>query len=170
MGLVTDVRLRQPRKHDLVGDRVVVAGIGAGFEGTVGIRVLGPRGRVIGEDSAQTSGGGTGLGDFAARVRITDPPRPGTRVTVQAFGDNPGLPGEGPSPGFDLREVEVICFPGSRGLLLHRVESGDTLSGIVRQVRDLTRVTVEQVVAANPRIEDPDVIVAGWRLRIPVLD
>ncbi len=45
MGVVTDVRLRQPRANDLVGDRFVVAGIGAGFEGTIGIRVLGPSGR-----------------------------------------------------------------------------------------------------------------------------
>jgi phage tail protein X len=168
MGLITDVRVRQPRADDLVGDRFVVAGVGAGFEGTVGIRVLGPRGKVVGEDSAQSSGGGFGNGDFSARVRLTDPPRAGTRLTVQAFGDNPGLPGEGPSPGFDLREVEVICFPDSRGFLLYRVESGDTLTAIVRKVKDFTSVTVKQVVAANPRIEDPDVIIAGWRLRIPI--
>ena len=170
MGIVTDVRLRQPRKDDVVGDRIVVAGIGAGFEGTIGIRVIGPRGRVIGQDFAQSSGGGLGVGDFSARIRLEDPPRPGTRVTVQVFGDNPGLPGEGPSPGFDLREVEVICFPGSRGCLLYRVQSGDSLSGIVRKLKDFTQVTVKQVVAANPRIEDPDQIVAGWRLRIPIQD
>jgi LysM repeat protein len=62
----------------------------------------------------------------------------------------------------------VICFPGSRGFLIYRVESGDTLTGIVRKLKDFTKVTVKQVVAANPRIEDPDVIVTGWRLRIPV--
>jgi len=170
MGIVTDVRLRQPRADDLVGDRFVVAGLGAGFEGTIGIRVLGPRGRVVGQDFAQSSGGGIGVGDFSARVRVTDPPRAGTRLTVQAFGDNPGLPDEGPAPGFNLREVEVIFFPGSRGFLLYRVESGDTLTGIVRKVRDFTKVTVKQVVAANPRIQDDDVIVTGWRLRIPIQD
>ena len=170
MGIVTDVRLRQPRRDDLVGDRIVVAGIGAGFEGTIGIRVLGPRGRVVGEDSAQSSGGGIGVGDFSARVRVTDPPRPGTRLTVQVFGDNPGLPDQGPSPGFDQREVEVICFPDSRGFLLYRVESGDTLTGIVRKLKPFTKVTVTQVVAANPRIDDPDLIVTGWRLRIPIQD
>ena len=35
-------------------------------------------------------------------------------------------------------------------------------------MKDFTRVTVRQVVAANPRIEDPDVIQTGWRLRVPV--
>ena len=170
MALITDVRLRQPRRDDLVGDRFVVAGIGAGFEGTIGIRVLGPGGRVVGEDSAQSSGGGFGVGDFSARVRVSDPPRAGTRLTVQVFGDNPGLPDEGPSPGFNTREVEVICFPGSRGFLLYRVESGDTLTRIVRKVKDFTKVTVNQIVAANPRIEDPDVIQTRWRLRIPIQD
>lgn len=170
MGLITDVRLRQPRSDDLVGDRFVVTGVGAGFEGTIGIRVLGPGGRVLAQDSAQSAGGGIGLGEFSTRVRLDRAPRPGTRLTVQVFGDNPGLPDEGPSPGFHLREVEVICFPGSRGHLLYRVESGDTLTGIVRALRDFTKVTVAQVVAANPRIEDPDLIRIGWRLRIPIRD
>jgi len=152
----------------LVGDRFVVAGIGAGFEGTIGIRLLGPSGAVLAEDSAQSSGGGFGVGDFSARVKLDDSPRAGTRITVQVFGDNPGLPDEGPSPGFDLRETEVICFPGSRGFLLYRVESGDTLTAIVRKVKAYTKVTVRQIVAANPKIEDPDVIRTGWRLRIPI--
>ena len=168
MGLQTDVRVRQPAKNDLVGDRFVVAGIGAGFEGTIGIRVLGPGGRVVGEDSANSSGGGFGVGDFATRVKLDRQPRAGSRLTVQVFGDNPGLPDEGPSPGFDTREVEVIYFPDMRGFLLYRVESGDTLTGIVRTVRAFTRTTVAQIVAANPRIEDPDLIRTGWRLRIPI--
>lgn len=170
MGLVTDVRVRQPRKNDVVGDRFVVAGIGAGFEGTIGIRVLAPRGRVLAEDSAQSSGGGIGVGDFSTRVRLARPPRAGTPLTVQVFGDNPGLPDEGPSPGFNTREVEVICFPDSRGFLLYRVEPGDTLTGIVRKVRGFTRVSVNQVVKANPKIDDPDLILIGWRLRIPIQD
>ena len=168
MALVTDVRVRQPRKDDVVSDRLVVAGIGAGFEGTIGIRVLGPTGNVLATDSAQSSGGGIGVGDFAARVRIPDPPRAGTRLTVQVFGDNPGLPDEGPSPGFNTREVEVICFPKSHGFLIYRVESGDTLTEIVRKLRDLTKVTVGQVVKANLRIQDPDQIQVGWRLRVPI--
>ncbi|MFC7495195.1 MULTISPECIES: Gmad2 immunoglobulin-like domain-containing protein [unclassified Nocardioides] len=170
MGVVTDVRVRQPRRNDVVSDRFVVAGIGAGFEGTIGIRVLGPGGRVLATDAAQSSGGGIGVGDFVARVRIPDPPRAGTRLTVQVFGDNPGLPGEGPSPGFNTRTVEVICFPGSRGFLLYRVESGDSLSGIVRKLKSFTKVTVGQIVKANPRIDDPDLIKVGWRLRVPVQD
>ena len=49
----------QPVEDELVGRRFLVAGIGAGFEGTIGIRVLGPKGKVLAEDSAQSSGGGS---------------------------------------------------------------------------------------------------------------
>jgi phage tail protein X len=91
-------------------------------------------------------------------------------VTLQAFGDNPGLPDEGPSPGFDLVEVPLIVFPKMRGWILYRVVRGDTLTSIRRDLRPYTKATVAQIVAANPRIEDPDVIRVGWRLRVPQLD
>ena len=168
MALVTDVRVRQPAANDLVGDRFVVSGIGAGFEGSIGIRVLGPTGKVLATDSAQSGGGGIGVGEFTARVHLPAPPRPGARLTVQVFGDNPGLPDEGPSPGFNTRTVEVICFAASRGFLLYRVEAGDTLTAVVRKVRPFTTVTVAQLVKANPRIDDPDRIQVGWRLRVPI--
>jgi nucleoid-associated protein YgaU len=168
MGLVTNVLVRQPAKDELVGRRFLVAGVGAGFEGTIGMRLLDPRGRVIGEGSAQSAGGGFGVGEYSGRLTIDRPPRPGTRCTLQVFGDNPGLPEEGPDPGFNLKEVSVIVFPDLAGWLLYRVESGDTLSGIVRKLRDFGRFTVAQIVAANPRITDPDHIEVGWRLRIPL--
>ena len=168
MGIITDVRVRQPARNELVGRRFLVAGIGAGFEGTIGIRVLGPKGKVLAEGSAQSSGGGFGVGEFSTHVRFADPPRAGTRVTVQVFGDNPGLPDQGPSPGFDLREVEVIVFPQMQGWLIYRVESGDTLTKIVRKVKVFTKITVPQIVAANPKIDDPDEINVGQRLRIPI--
>ena len=169
MGLITDVRLRQPVDNELVGRQFLVTGIGAGFEGTIGIRVLGPKGKVLATDSAQSSGGGIGIGEFSTQVTADDPPRAGTRLTVQVFGDNPGLPDEGPSPGFNLREVEVIMFPDMQGWLLYRVERGDTLTGIVRKLKDFTRTTVKQIQAANPkRITDPDHIEVGWRLRVPI--
>jgi phage tail protein X len=167
MGLITDVRVRQPARHDLVARTFLVAGVGNGFEGTIGIRVLDPRGRVLAEDSAQSEGGMAGVGAFSARVTVASPPRDGTRLTVQVFGDNPGLPDEGPSPGFHTREVEVVMFSDLRGWLLYRVETGDTLTSIVRKLRDFTRTTVAQVVAANPAISDPDAIRVGQRLRIP---
>lgn len=168
MGLITDVRVRQPAKHDLVAKEFTVSGIGAGFEGTIGMRVLNPAGTVIGTGHAQSEGGGYGVGAFTGTVTLTRMPRPGTRCRLEVFGDNPGLPDEGPSPGFNTRRVEVIVFPELAGWLLHRVDSGDTLTSIIRELRDYGRFTVAQIVAANPRITDPDVIEVGWRLRIPL--
>jgi hypothetical protein len=168
MGIITDVRVRQPAGNDLVGRSFVVSGIGAGFEGTLGMRLLGPKGRVLASGSAQSAAGGVGVGEFSTTLHVPDPPRAGTKVMLQVFGDNPGLPDEGPSPGFNTREVPLVIFPDLAGWLLYRVESGDTLTGIVRKARPFVRTSVAQIVAANPRITDPDVIQVGWRLRIPL--
>jgi len=170
MPIVTQVQVRQPQKLDLVGRRFVVSGVGSGFEGTIGLRVLDSRGRELAVGFAQSAGGMAGIGEFSSTLEMDSPPRAGTRVTLQAYGDNPGLPDEGPSPGFDLVEVPLIVFPGLRGWLLYRVVSGDTLTSIRRDLRPYTKATVAQIVAANPRIDDPDEIRVGQRLRVPQLD
>src|SRR3954451_12725669 len=115
MGLITDVRVRQPAKDDLVGRRFLVAGIGNGIEGTIGVRVLDGRGRVLAEASAQSTGGMVAVGEVSTRITVSSPPRDGARLTVQVFGDNPGLPHEGPSPGFNVREAGLIMFPDLQG-------------------------------------------------------
>ena len=165
MGILSDIRVRQPAKQDLVGRQFTVAGIGTGFEGTIGMRVLNRAGKVIATGFANSSGGMAAIGEFSTTLQVKTPPRAGTPVTLQVFGDNPG---PGPGPGSDLREVEVIMFPDLIGYLLYRVERGDTLTGIVRKARDFGKTSVAQIVAANSQIKDPDVIQTGWKLRIPI--
>ncbi len=163
MGIITDVVVRQPARNDLVGRAFTVSGIGTGFEGTIGIRLLTTAGKVVATTFAQSSGGMAALGEFSTTVKVPKPPRAGTRLRLQVFGDT-GAEG----PGTDLREVEVICFPDLAGWLLYRVERGDTLTAIVRKARDFGRTTVAQIVAANPGLTDPDVIRVGQRLRVPL--
>jgi nucleoid-associated protein YgaU len=165
MGILSDIKVRQPAKGDLVGRQFTVAGIGTGFEATIGIRLLNRAGKVIATSFATSSGGMALIGEFRAKVTVKNPPRAGTPVKLQVFGDNPG---PGPGPGSDLREVELIMFPDLIGYLLYRVEKGDTLTGIVRKARDFGKTTVAQIVAANSQIKDPDLIQVGWRLRVPI--
>jgi hypothetical protein len=165
VGLISEVRVRQPVKNELVGRKFLVAGVGSGFEGTVGIRLLNSRGKVVARGSAQAGGGMAGVGEFSTTLRVDSPPRAGTHLVLQVFGDDPS--GQGSGPGSHLQEVPLVMFPDLRGWLLYKVESGDTLSGIVQKLKDLTRTTVAQIVAANPRITDPDLIEVGWKLRIP---
>jgi nucleoid-associated protein YgaU len=165
MGILSDIRVRQPAKEDLVGRQFTVTGIGTGFEGTIGIRLLNRNGKVIATGFAQSTGGMAALGEFTTTIKVKNPPRAGTPVKLQVFGDNPG---PGPGPGSDLREVDIIMFPDLTGWLLYRVEKGDTLTGIVRKARDFGKTTVPQIVAANPQIKDPDRIQTGWKLRIPL--
>jgi nucleoid-associated protein YgaU len=165
MGILSDIRVRQPAKRDLVGREFTVTGIGTGFEGTIGMRLLNRNGKVLATGFAQSSGGMAAIGEFTTTLKVPNPSRAGTPLTLQVFGDNPG---PGPGPGSDVREVEVLMYPDLFGWLLYRVESGDTLTGIVRKAREFGRTTVAQVVAANDQIKDPDVILPGWKLRIPL--
>ena len=166
MAIISDLAVRQPAKNDLVGRHFVVSGVGAGFEGTIGIRLLNRAGKVLAETSAQSSGGMAAVGEFSTTLRVAKPPRAGTRLRLQVFGDDPDpSPGK---PGTDLREVEVLMYPDLKGYLLYRVERGDTLSAVVRTAKPFGRTTVAQIVAANPRITDPDLIKVGWKLRIPL--
>jgi nucleoid-associated protein YgaU len=165
MGILSDIRVREPAKGDLVGRQFAVAGIGTGFEGTIGMRLLNRAGKVLATGFANSSGGMALIGEFSATLKVKNPPRAGTTVTLQVFGDNPG-PGTG--PGSDLREVELVMYPDLVGYLFYRVEKGDTLTGIVRKSRDFGKTTVAQIVAANPQIKDPDVIQTGWKLRVPI--
>jgi nucleoid-associated protein YgaU len=165
MGILSDIRVRQPARRDLVGKQFTVSGIGTGFEGTIGMRLLNRAGKVIATGFAQSSGGMAAIGEFSTTLKVKNPPRAGTPVTLQVFGDNPG---PGPGPGSDLREVALIMYPDLIGYLLYRVEKGDTLTGIVRKARDFGKTTVAQIVAANAIIEDPDLIQTGWKLRIPI--
>lgn len=65
---------------------------------------------------------------------------------------------------------EVLCIPGRpvahcRHGFIYIVKPGDTLTSIARTFG----VTVEQILAANPQITDPNMIFPGQRICIPLM-
>ncbi|MCW2761855.1 MAG: LysM peptidoglycan-binding protein, partial [Marmoricola sp.] len=68
MGILSDIRVRQPAAGDLVGRQFTVTGIGTGFEGTIGMRLLNRAGKVIATGFAQSTGGMAALGEFTTTL------------------------------------------------------------------------------------------------------
>ena len=160
------IEVRQPRAHDIIGRRFTIAGFGTGFEATVLWRVLGEDGTPLAEGLVQGAGSMGVLQDFGHDVLL---PRSvsarGDHVVLQVFGEDAS--GENP-PGTDLNEVRVTLFTGLRGWRLHEVIRGDTLSEIARDVGESIRF--QDVFESNRDIlTDPDVIVPGQVLRVPLL-
>lgn len=76
------------------------------------------------------------------------------------------------NPGINAQNLQIgqkICIPGSHtpgpcpGGRVYVVRSGDTLSAIARRYN----VTLNQLLAANPQITNPDVISVGQTICIP---
>lgn len=162
MPLVDTVEVRQPARDDVVGRAFTVAGVGGGFEGTLQVRVTAGDHEVA-RTFVTTRAGGVGAGDFTGEVRLDERVPDGTRLIVRVSADRGG-PGDR-----DADRVAVTCFPRSTGFVVHEVERGETLTGVLRGLAGLTSATVDDVVAANPAITDPDVIEVGQRLTIPLL-
>ncbi len=162
MPLVDTVEVRQPARDDVVGRAFVVAGVGGGFEGTLQVRVTDDD-REVARTFVTSRAGGVGAGDFSGEVRLDERVPDGTRLVVRVTSDRGG-PGDR-----DADRVSVLCFPRATGFVVHRVEEGDTITGVLRELADLTGAGVDDVVAANPAVTDPDVIEVGQRLTIPLL-
>jgi nucleoid-associated protein YgaU len=156
-------RLDQPRPNDMVGDPVLLAGSGGGFEATISIRVLDANGVVVADT-------------FTMARNLTSPwqaqvPLPGALTTSR------GVVEVGPSTGADEApaRVSVPVFFGTRivagfgSWFLHVVQQGETLSGIAADAGPLYVGSGWQpIYEANADIvADPNLIHPGQVLRIP---
>jgi hypothetical protein len=159
------IQVRQPRAHDIVDDPIVVAGVGTGFEGTLPARVRDHQGRELVQKHFMT--GGTGIwGNFLVRLDVPDiPANPHGTLEVYEISAKDGSE-------INKRVVRIV-FGRSltdpyQGFAIHVVQSGDTLSGIAEQYYgDPDRYP--RIFQANRHVlEDPDVIVPGQELRIPM--
>jgi nucleoid-associated protein YgaU len=156
-------RIDHPQPNDLVGDPLLVAGMGGGFEATIDIRILDGNGAVL-------------LATFAMSTNLISAWHKSIDLP-SALPTKGGVLEVGPSTGADTHpgvvSIPVLfgtaILPDYRSYLLYTVQSGDTLSGIAASQSGLYPGTgYGPIFEANRHvISDPDVIHPGTVLRIP---
>lgn len=164
-GPYPEVAVAQPQPFDLVDDPILIAGSGRAFEGTIATRVRDAGGHLLAESFVQ--GGSFALSNFQGRLAVgAVPPTPQGTVEV---GPAPASD-EGPPP-------EVVVIPVVFGRALDEtylgfhprtVRPGDTLSGLAQAFYGDSTLFPRIFEANRNLIADPDLIVPGQVLRIPV--
>lgn len=157
--------IQQPKPYDLVGNPVLVAGIGTGFEATLQYRVHDGHDERTGFFNV---GGGTGEhGQFQLAVDVSGAAFQLDRLFVEVYE-------ESAQDGSEINKVIVPVIYGARivptyiGYRIHVVQPGDTLSAIAQtNYGDASQYS--RIVRANPLIvTDPDLIFAGQELKVPI--
>jgi LysM repeat protein len=158
-------RIDQPRPFDVVGNPILVGGVGTGFEATLNYRVHEGHDEVTGFFMV---GGGTGEhGQYQLQVDVAGASFTLDRVFVEVFERSA-------KDGSEVNKVIVPVIlgpqivPGYVGYREHVVRSGDTLSAIaLTHYGDANDYPL--IVRANPtQISDPDLIFPGQVLKIPI--
>jgi nucleoid-associated protein YgaU len=155
-------RVDQPRPNDLVGNPVLVAGMGGGFEATIDLRVLDGDGKVLVETFTTAA---NLISAWQASITLPDPP-PTSRGVVEVASST------GKDEAVARVSVPVFFGPaivsGYRSYALYVVQQGDTLSGIAASEPLYAGSGWEPIFEANRDIlADPDLIHPGQVLRIP---
>ena len=157
--------IQQPQPFDIVGDPVLVAGIGQGFEATLNYRIHDGHDERTGFFNV---GGGTGEhGQFQLAVAIGNAAFQLDRLFVEVFE-------ESAEDGSEINKVIVPVIygprivPGYIGFRLHTVRAGDTLSKIARDNYD-DPGRFADIQRANPHIiTNPNQIFVGQVLKVPI--
>lgn len=158
-------RIDQPRAFDLVGNPILVGGIGTGFEATLNYRVHEGHDEVTGFFNV---GGGTGEhGQFQIQVDVAGAAFTLDRVFVEVFERSA-------ADGSEINKVIVPVILGPRivtdyiGYREHLVRPGDTLWAIA-EANYGNGSEFPRIVRANPnQITDPDLIFPGQILKVPI--
>lgn len=158
-------RIQQPRRLDVVGNPILVGGIGTGFEAVLQYRVSEGHDEVTGHFMV---GGGTGEhGQFQLQIDVSGAAFTLPRLFIDVYE-------ESARDGSEINRVTVpviygpLIVPNYIGYREHTVQSGDTLWAIAQDHYGDGNL-FHRIVTANPAtITDPDVIVPGQVLRIPI--
>ena len=161
------IRMDQPRRFDLVGNPVMIAGIGTGFEATINYRVHDGHDEVTG---FITVGGGTGEhAQFQVKARVGSAAFQLDRLFVEVFEVSP-------KDGSEINKVSRPVLLGTRmvqgryiGYREHIVKAGQTLTKIAR--KHYGNSNIAPLLRANAhQIDDPDLIFPGQVIRVPIGD
>ncbi|AXH96198.1 LysM peptidoglycan-binding domain-containing protein [Ornithinimicrobium avium] len=158
------IDVQQPRRHDIVGRTVLVAGTAGGaFEASYVVRVTDGHDEVT---QAFMAGDGVGgHGQFQVRVDVSGAGFSRAKAKVEVFH----------SSARDGSELDRVVVPvvlggqvvsGYTSYLEHVVVAGETLWAIAQHYYG-DGARYHRLVTANPRITDPDVIHPGDVLRVP---
>jgi nucleoid-associated protein YgaU len=159
------IRMDQPRRFDLVGNRVMIAGIGTGFEATINYRVHEGHDEVTGSINV---GGGTGEhAQFQVKANVANAAFQLDRLFVEVFEISA-------EDGSEIHKVRRPVFLGARmvdpqyiGYREHVVKPGETLSAIAQE--HYGNPDFDPLVRANAHeIDDPDLIFPGQVIRVPI--
>lgn len=158
-------RIDQPREFDLVGNPILIGGVGTGFEATLNYRVHEGHDEVTGFFNV---GGGTGEhGQFQVQADVSGAAFTLDRIFVEVFEISA-------KDGSEINKVIVPVILGTRivpgyfGYREHLVKKGDTLSAIAK-VHYGKASLYPRIVRANPNeISDPDLIFPGQVFKIPI--
>lgn len=157
--------IQQPAPYDLVGDPILVGGIGQGFEATLQYRVHDGHDERTGHFNV---GGGTGEhGQFQLAIDVAGAAFMLDRLFVEVYE-------ESARDGSEINKVTVPVIygprivPGYVGYRVHIVQPGDTLSAIATANYGSSSA-FQNIVRANPLvISDPNLIFVGQALKIPI--
>jgi nucleoid-associated protein YgaU len=166
MAILPQLSLRTPLPFDILGAQVVVAGLGAAFEGVYGSVVVRDATAHIAAES-HLIGGGNGFSLFHAAFGLGWPTTPEGTVTVH--GSNPsGLPENETSVTVPVTFGRQLMGGTYSGFSLHVVAEGDTLSAIAEQFYGDADQYGKIFTANRDILFEPDAIYPGLALRIPL--
>lgn len=164
MAMYPRMKVLQPQPFDIVDQGVQIAGVGSGFEATIGLRVRDGNSQQLVRDFVNTGGTGV-LGNFQAAPEL-----PGVPDTPDGFVEV--FDAGGADVPANMVVVPVVfgehLVPGYFGFALRTVVQGDTLAGISQEAYGDASLYLRILHANRNQISDPNLIFPGQQLRVPM--
>ena len=164
MAMYPFMRVLQPQPFDIIDRRVVIGGVGTGFEASIGIRVRDGNSAELARTFVNAGGTGV-LGNFQIGVDLPEvPDTPDGFVEVFDAG--------GAEVPANMVVVPVVfgehLVRGYFGFGVRTVVPGDTLAGIAQEAYGDASLYLRIFLANRNQVSDPNLIFPGQQLRVPM--